>query len=135
MRYWSTSETDKDVCMACSSARKAIERLIIRLLSKNDYGNGVNEIAYIATILSADTRIVLDYPERRRFTKKDKAFEFRLALDHVTFLQADKATRQKMMCLSVLDALQWATGRKIKDFDGLRLHADVERAFQGQGWI
>lgn len=91
MKLWMSGEVEADAFDALRHARLAVQTAFNERFGTTDYGGGISEWAYIAMIGAG--RITPSYPEVKRYHRRDGSLEFRLRIDHATFLVADPTGR------------------------------------------
>ena len=96
------------------------------------YGGGFGGLFLVPIILPEDNPV---YHEVRRYTTKDRVFEFRLKISHAAFKAADAVGHRKLLVEMILRAVDEARKKKIKDIDYDKLEADIRRVAASKGWL
>ncbi|MDX2067220.1 MAG: hypothetical protein SFV55_02280 [Haliscomenobacter sp.] len=109
-----------------------IRRALNENLKLNNYGLGVKEIGYIFVVALPTSSI---HGETLRYYKaKQEVFiQKKLPYDLVEAYNGPQVL--SLMAATYLQSLEQLAKRKIPDFDGARLVADVKGVFEQQGWL
>jgi hypothetical protein len=122
----------EDVGEEFRDARMEVEAFLNLRLSGNDYGAGLEELAFIGMILSADGP---PYKEIRKYSKREKSAEFRLRIDHAAFKSADKKTQCSLIAEAVARAIALLPTLGIKELDQELLEKDFRAAVREKSWM
>lgn len=114
MRLWMSGEIQNDIADAYRAARQSVQKTFNQEFEEKSFGPGLVELAYIAIIREIESD---DYREIKRYSKKDKDVEFRLAIPHTACVQADPAQMLALVVDSVTRAVGMLGSLKIPDFD------------------
>jgi hypothetical protein len=117
-----------DVADNYREARKEVEATLKGVFGK-DYGPGLDELALIAIILPDRF-----YPEVKKYSARKKEAEFRLYIDHASFLAAEPQKRTGMVCDAVIRAVQLLPEVGAKNIDHRRLTAEIVATARSKGW-
>lgn len=118
-----SGEIDADVSDAYRLLSIDIEKEINLHLSQNDYGSNVSDWAVIPMITSIAQGL---NPEVAKFNRKQKNAEFRLIIDHPSFLRANVTCRRNMILRVLERSVALFPKIGVKDFDVLRLSTAIE---------
>lgn len=134
MKFWFSAEIDRDVSEAQRLISNEMKAMLNEELSGSDLGSSVSSWDMIFMI-SRNAAKIIGWPERRRYSKKDKSFEFRLKIDHAAFAAGDEATKRRMMLDVILASIEWAReNHKSLDFNYGALRSVVEKVAREKGW-
>lgn len=122
MKLWSSGEIDADVADSFREARKWVEAAINQLLSANDYGDGLDEWAFIAMI---NRPHIHGYKEVAKLARNKREAEFRLRVSHDEFLAGGEAERKRLLLSALLRSITLMPTIGVADIDMDRLSADV----------
>lgn len=132
MKFWMSEEVMSDVGSAYMDARKEVESFLNQRLSGKNYGEGLDELAFIGMVLSADGP---PYKEVKKYTKKDKTAEFRLRIDHATFKSADERGQRSLIAEAVARAIALLPTLGIRGFDHENFERDFRTAVREKEWM
>jgi hypothetical protein len=127
MHFFFSGELDHEVSETYRPVRQRIERVLNEALSSENYGNALEKIAIIPMILSpcfAEGR-----KERRLLQHKEKAADYRLFIDFLSFANGSVQDRERLLLENVINCIE-DIGRKLKGkFDSKRLLCDIRELF------
>ena len=116
MKIWLSSEMESDVADDCRVLRNEIEKKINENFQKKSiFSLGVDKLALIFIILGPNSG--LDYSEIKKYRKKKKEVEFRLKVDHSTFLNSNLEAKRKMLLQTLLRAVRLIPDLNVENFD------------------
>lgn len=121
MKVWLSGEIQDDVADGHREARKAVTRLVEAGLQGQNYGEGFVELSLICIILED----VDDFPEVKKYEKKNRVFDIRLQIPHGPFKAADAQFKQQMVMYTLLRAIKAMRSLAVPDIDCERLEAEV----------
>jgi hypothetical protein len=121
MKVWLSGEIQDDVDGAYHEASKAIRRIVETGLQGRSYGKALDELSLICIVLED----VDDYPEVKKYEKRDRVFDIRLQIPHDSFKTASPDFQQQMVMYTLLRAIKEMRSLAIRDIDYDRLEADV----------
>ncbi|EPC8420115.1 MULTISPECIES: Imm44 family immunity protein [Bacillus] len=106
-------------------------------LNSNDYGSEVEEIAIIPIVvnITSEYEDAGFHKERKLFKRKSKEADFRLRIDHETFLSADYATRKILIIRNVIQSIRILGGKAKSDFNAIKLEQDILEVFDIKGVV
>ncbi|MGG3754360.1 Imm44 family immunity protein [Bacillus anthracis] len=106
-------------------------------LNSNDYGSEVEEIAIIPIVakITPEYEDAGFFKERKLFKRKSKEADFRLRIDHETFLSADYATRKILIIRNIIQSIRILGEKAKSDFNAIKLEQDVLQIFDINGSI
>lgn len=113
-------------------ARKEVESLLNIRLSENDYGEGLEKLAFIGMILSPEGP---SYKEVKKYSKRDKTAEFRLRIDHAAFRNADKHEQRRLTVEAIARAIALLPTLGIRGFDDKKLEKDFRATVREKEWM
>lgn len=122
MELWMSGEIQNDVYEEYRLARQSIEHEINNCIGNKVYGKGLKEWAYIAIIRAQDSE---DYNEMAEYSKKKKETEFRLKIDHDSFLNGSPKERLRLLSNSLLRSLKMMPDIGVINVDLIELTKDV----------
>jgi hypothetical protein len=122
MEFWMSGEIQNDVYNEYRSVRKSLEHQINRCIGNKEYGIGLKEWAYLAIIRKEDSK---DYDEVAEYSKKKKEAEFRLKIDHNSFLYGEHEDRVRLISDSILRSLEMMPNIGVVDVDLIELKKDI----------
>jgi hypothetical protein len=130
MRFWMSGEVQDDIADAHRIARKEIEQALTSELSACDYG--LQQWAFISMITPwVDDE---DYPEVKRYRKKERTVEFRLRIDHKRFKAASPTVQLRLLAESALRSFDLLVEKKPPGVKAEALRDDVQELFRDRGW-
>jgi hypothetical protein len=129
MRIFISGETDADIGDAYRKLIMEIGPKLKILCGEKSYGEEILEIAIIPTIFSPKTSDVLQYKERKRYSPKTRAADFRLRIDHQKFKDADEDGKRKLILQNIIDSIRILKTKVKKGFEGDKLEEDIRRLF------
>lgn len=133
MKIWMSGEIQEDVYDGYVRAERNIESLINENLKDAQLGDGLVKLAYIAIIKSIESS---DYPEIKKYRKRDRTAEFRLKIPHGAFLNArNDMERHRLVAGSLVRAIRLLPEFGIENFDYEGFEANIERTFRDNGWV
>lgn len=124
MKIWIGGILDAGVADAFRLLRNSIEEKINSAIEHVNYGTGLTTWDVILVVSSTPPK------EYVRYNKANKETDIRLVVDHQTFLEADSEQRSKALVDTLLNSIRRLSGKKINDFDFMRLESDVAKAFE-----
>ncbi len=133
MKLFVSGETQGDIYDEFRVARNEIEDALAVFLQKRDYGSGLKGWYEIPMI--TPWRDDKNYPEVKKYSKRNKEVEFRLRINHRAFKRADALGKRKLICKSLLRSIKLMSKMNIPDFDHARFSSDVTAFFEKHGWL
>nr|WP_174506092.1 Imm44 family immunity protein [Acinetobacter sp. Marseille-Q1620] len=144
MDFWMSMELSKDVLteediLVLGGTQNEISREMVQELEKREYNIPLDKWRCI-TIMMGDR----GFSERVMYSFKKREMDFRLKIDHVPFLAANKQGKQQLifeMLMRSLDLLEekFKKVRPKLDSDVYselnRLREDAQEIAKKQGWI
>ncbi|MCL2640194.1 MAG: Imm44 family immunity protein [Phycisphaerales bacterium] len=133
MRFWMSAEIDVDVNDAYERFSLDLQMSLDAYLSKNDYGGGLKQWAYMDIIIDHPDW----FPEICKYHRKRQVIEFRLQIPYDQFKSASPDEQRRMVFASILRSTQVAreSGKLPKGFDLDRFIADLKEFGQQGGWM
>ena len=122
-----SGEVMADVVDAHREARTVIESQLNSFFADRQYGSGLAKLAFISIISSLGSPW---FPEIRRYNKRTKTAEFRLAIDHEQFLNASPTKQQALLAQALLRAGQGLKDLNIPAFSQPEFLEDLGAALQ-----
>jgi len=108
-----------------------IEDTFNKILSKVDYGAGIEELNYIAIILGEKFDV---YNEVKKYNFKKKTLEFRLKIQHEEYRKASEKEQCTLIFKSILSAIDEIKVFKINNFNYQQLKLDFTKLGADQKW-
>ncbi len=133
MKLFMSGEIQADVTDEYSNASNEIEELLAPLLRPRDYGPGLK--GWYDIVMITPWRDDKNYPEVKKYSKRNKEVEFRLRINHRAFKRADALGKRKLICKSLLRSIKLMSKMNIPDFDHARFSSDVTAFFEKHGWL
>jgi len=127
-----SGEIQADVGCAFASARKHVEDTINKRIASVDYGSGVVKLALLPIIRKLASP---DYPEIKKYTRRDKTAEFQLKIDHSEFAAASPIEQRALIVRALTRACSMIPELGVKDLDQKALLADLGRIALEHGWM
>lgn len=128
---WMSGEIQADVDSAFTSAAKEVKRVINLSLLATTYGAGFSRLCLIPILLQDNS----DYPEVRRYHKKDKDFEFRFKIPHAEFKAADALGQRRLIVENILRAVDEMKKMGIKDVEVGKLERAIRNVAAAHDWL
>lgn len=101
-------------------------------LKLSTYGTGVKGIGFIFVASLPHSNI---HGETLRYYKADREAFIQKKLPYELVEAYNNEQVLSLMATTYLQSLEQLAKRKIPDFDGGKLAADVQRLFEGKGWL
>jgi hypothetical protein len=121
VKVWLSGEVQADVAEACRVARNAVTEIAEAGLRDGEYGKGLLELSLICIVLED----VDDFPEIKRYEKKNRIFDIRLQIPHTPFKLGDAHAQQHMVMYTLIRAVREMRSLGVKDVDYDRLELDL----------
>lgn len=101
-------------------------------LRLSDYGSGLNAIAVIFIAVQPDNTI---HEEEMKYNRRKKEAYIQTKLPFELVEQYERPQVLRLMAATYLRTIKDLPKLKIPDFDYQRFSKDVERLFEGRGWL
>jgi len=101
-------------------------------LHLSDYGTGVKRVYFTFVAVKPSNKL---HENEVNYDKKSKTLELSLNLSYEHLQSADPATTLRMMAMLFLVSIDLWEHFGIADFDRGRFKTDVEKVFEGKGWM
>ena len=133
MKLWTSGEIFAPIYDDFRLIRNEIEHEFNAIFENKEYGGGLISWNIIFVILeTADHK---NYPERFRYSAKNKDSEFRPHIDYETFFKASKESRFKLLVFAMLRTIQYLKKSKtLKEFDIQKFEIDFVNFTELKGW-
>lgn len=136
MKIWISGEVDADVFEPFRLAINDIEAAINSVIARKEYGRGIKGWTYIAVVMTVqDPPFDNWFPEIKKYHKKNKRVEFRLAIDHQRFKKGRDTTKRKLLFASILRSIALLEELGIEDCATDRLRMDIFGLGKKKGWL
>lgn len=136
MKYWMTGEVHRDVSDKFRLIRNEFQTKISNYLDPKDYGSGVNEWYYFATILPEGALKPELFPEIKKYIRSKREVDIRLRVDFDSFAKADDTEARRLIAESILLSID--IGKKelnIPNFDFESYRDDIRSFCKSEGWL
>jgi hypothetical protein len=133
MEFWYSGEIEDDVGDAFGRASNEVEAVLNQELGGLAVGSELARWDSIPMIRPEE--FSFDYPEVRRYRRKDKSIEFRLRIDHARFKQGDHAAQCGLLIESLLKSVEDARKLVPSTVDLDTLGNAIRRVAQTRKWI
>ena len=127
-----SAEIQSDVSDQFSTANNDIEPAVNTALAGTDFGSGFSSLVIIHIIRLIDHP---DYPEVRRYHKKDKDFEFRLKIRHADFKAAGALGQRRLLMENILRAVDEMKKMAVKDVEVDKLERAIREVAAAHDWL
>ena len=109
-----------------------MEDVLNEHLQLPDYGSGLVAIAFIFIAVQPSNTI---HEEEMTYRRKKKELSIQMKLPYELVEQYDRPQVLQLMAATYLHTIKDLSKLKIPDFDYQRFAKDVERLFEGRGWL
>lgn len=131
MKLWTSGEVDADVGDAFRVTRNAVQEVVNELLSENQYGDDLDEWAYVAMI---NTLPESAYGEVAKYRSKKREVEFRLRIPHDEFRDSPPGKRCALFLESLVRSVGMMPEAGVRGIDVEKLTQDLRAMARRAGW-
>lgn len=122
--FFMSSEAEGPASFLVSQLQLVMEPELNKL-NLSDYGDGLNKIYIISTILKEETLEGLGWRERKYFDRRAKEAGIRLFVDYKKFIRVKPVDRYEMYVAHILECVEIAGKKASKSYRVDALLADV----------
>lgn len=132
MKFYLSSETTLLENVQAKDLREArvyVNDIVQNLVSKNDYGTGV-ELLTVVHSLSPDSYYEKnpEFKKRVRFYENNKEADARLKMDFDKFVESDLKQKQSIIVQNLIDSIKAVKAIVQDGFDAEKLIQDIQNA-------
>lgn len=133
MKLWMSGEIQDDISETYGKVSNRIEDVLNPVLQSHNYGDGLLEWDVIAIIL--DEPASKHYKEIKKYDRRKRSSEFRLAINHSSFKSADAKQQFGLVIDMLLRSLSILEDQKVPNLNISALRSDVMNIARQNHWL
>jgi Immunity protein 44 len=133
MEFFLSSETGlpEDQLQKLCQIQKGLQEKLKIAFGNKSYGDAIKgSIGIIPVIMTNHDRIIMEFKERKLYSKKRKDADYRLAIDYDEFIKANDKEKERLLLENIIHAIRDLKRKIRKGFDGDKLESDILQLFK-----